>query len=1143
MDDGQARSKRLRNRVSSSLSGEGSMLMHMLEDASSSDDRRVGSRRLSSFTLGSDGMRSMVQTSSWGSVAEGINFFGLGPMEIEGGDGDGDGDGETEVVQRLDDATFADLNFFTMENIGPAALSLPRRDSGIGQLDHEGNDTVDRHAAGAARPVDRRNGASDFVCGARGGGSHTTIPKAESMGAICVGRAGSSQGVQGIGDVKNIGSADGGVSQIRQAGVFDPCGRPPTFSPSMEEYLNQQLEAAEKTLQGATGMEHAWGRSAHGRFKGDNEPREFVTRVYPSSSRISGSSSSRNTESDDHNRLQGSLCERRVPARGRAKAGGDHAFSTVKLESCSVGESPQWQCDSEGDAGNSDSEYAPLPAKQHKEAGKNRNGKRPARGKAAHVATITDTMAAARIPNSNGKGYMTQAGRGLSGASPSGSIPKRQTSEDVAARLPLEVLESLYHVPLNVAAQELNVSLTMLKKLCRAYGVKRWPHRQVSSLDKTISRLEGKIKAREDGGKDAPSLVRKLRQGKKRRSVIIKTASAGLEVDVLNTIFTCRPGAIDEDLLLASSDVATLIKKIKPSKRAGSKDCDSGEDEESDEDDGDDGGHVTSYSGAEQRSCRKLPSRSSTTISAPRATTVPMPAGFSRPSSSSPVLAMTQEHPPAFEPGERTKEIAHKRNTKMVGKKVFERGPTDTHPLLASGRNLNKRGSKVSSKSEEKSDGAGTVSATTPNTEVAGASASTVAAGIPWGAPATAAPAVALAASQGKFDSSADGSLTSLAVDSKSAYPSPSLSLSVHPKGRRPIASYSGMFGTRLQHTPSSVDSVGVDGGERGSVFSAARISGGGPLASESVPRKAAVRRTGGHGQGIRMSGWCGGAGENQQRSISERERGDLSMSGVEGCPSSEQQQQSDASAPHIDPPTITTTLNSFDTQLRLDSPAGQLLSCKSSAPTPPRSHHTYLLQQQFAQPHSDGFRPGFHNLHWTAGGYPGGPQQPFGFPARGSPQPFGFPVDEVPPLPDVCCPRDLDRGPGGADSIPRVIDDGDIKNRNDPNVIGGADGSTTHGKNGDGGAGGKISGGGGARRETFASMDRSAARSGGAKGAGSTVGDHSGKAEKPAAGAPPPKNSRGVPKRTGFMSFLLHQSPQGPPLPSAPSPSVASET
>lgn len=139
---------------------------------------------------------------------------------------------------------------------------------------------------------------------------------------------------------------------------------------------------------------------------------------------------------------------------------------------------------------------------------------------------------------------------------------KRQTSEDVAARLPLDMLECFYHVPLNVAAQELHVSLTMLKKLCRAYGVKRWPHRQVSSLDKTIVRLEEKIASRSDGGKDAPSLSRKLEQATKRRSVVIKTASAGLEVDVLNTIFTCRPGDIDEDLLLESNDVAGVVESI-----------------------------------------------------------------------------------------------------------------------------------------------------------------------------------------------------------------------------------------------------------------------------------------------------------------------------------------------------------------------------------------------------------------------------------------------------------------------------------------------------------------------------------------------------------------------------------------------------
>lgn len=84
-------------------------------------------------------------------------------------------------------------------------------------------------------------------------------------------------------------------------------------------------------------------------------------------------------------------------------------------------------------------------------------------------------------------GNGSKARKGTGSGAGNVAAAKRQTSEDVAARLPLDVLECFYHVPLNVAAQELDVSLTMLKKLCRAYGVKRWPHRQVSRYPGALS--------------------------------------------------------------------------------------------------------------------------------------------------------------------------------------------------------------------------------------------------------------------------------------------------------------------------------------------------------------------------------------------------------------------------------------------------------------------------------------------------------------------------------------------------------------------------------------------------------------------------------------------------------------------------------
>ncbi|CAM9139107.1 unnamed protein product [Chrysoparadoxa australica] len=147
---------------------------------------------------------------------------------------------------------------------------------------------------------------------------------------------------------------------------------------------------------------------------------------------------------------------------------------------------------------------------------------------------------------------------------------KRQTSEEVAKRLPVSTLERHYHTPLNVAAKELNVSLTMLKKLCRQYGVKRWPHRQVTSLDKSIRRLQSKLDAAmaDKGSRNisTEALEEKLEQVQMKRMLIVKTASAGLEPTVLNAIFATRPGELDEAALLRSGDfskLGALLREIK----------------------------------------------------------------------------------------------------------------------------------------------------------------------------------------------------------------------------------------------------------------------------------------------------------------------------------------------------------------------------------------------------------------------------------------------------------------------------------------------------------------------------------------------------------------------------------------------------
>lgn len=41
----------------------------------------------------------------------------------------------------------------------------------------------------------------------------------------------------------------------------------------------------------------------------------------------------------------------------------------------------------------------------------------------------------------------------------------------------------------------MSISATTLKRLCRHYGIKRWPFRQISGIDRTVHRLEAELQA------------------------------------------------------------------------------------------------------------------------------------------------------------------------------------------------------------------------------------------------------------------------------------------------------------------------------------------------------------------------------------------------------------------------------------------------------------------------------------------------------------------------------------------------------------------------------------------------------------------------------------------------------------------------
>ncbi|KAG0594840.1 hypothetical protein M758_UG114700 [Ceratodon purpureus] len=81
----------------------------------------------------------------------------------------------------------------------------------------------------------------------------------------------------------------------------------------------------------------------------------------------------------------------------------------------------------------------------------------------------------------------------------------------------LHELSQYFHMPITQASKELKVGLTVLKKRCREFGIPRWPHRKMKSLDSLIQNIQELARGPE-GGTSGPvmSAVKELEHQKKR---------------------------------------------------------------------------------------------------------------------------------------------------------------------------------------------------------------------------------------------------------------------------------------------------------------------------------------------------------------------------------------------------------------------------------------------------------------------------------------------------------------------------------------------------------------------------------------------------------------------------------------------------
>lgn len=76
----------------------------------------------------------------------------------------------------------------------------------------------------------------------------------------------------------------------------------------------------------------------------------------------------------------------------------------------------------------------------------------------------------------------------------------KRTKRGFSKRVTLRDLERYFEYPIEEVSRMMGVSTTIIKRLCRKYGIKRWPYRQVSRVTRPLQNLECALSFRRRGG-------------------------------------------------------------------------------------------------------------------------------------------------------------------------------------------------------------------------------------------------------------------------------------------------------------------------------------------------------------------------------------------------------------------------------------------------------------------------------------------------------------------------------------------------------------------------------------------------------------------------------------------------------------------
>ncbi|XP_022143764.1 protein RKD1-like [Momordica charantia] len=82
-----------------------------------------------------------------------------------------------------------------------------------------------------------------------------------------------------------------------------------------------------------------------------------------------------------------------------------------------------------------------------------------------------------------------------------------------AGRMTVNDLKDYLHLPISEAAKKMNLCLTVVKKICRRSGLRRWPYRKVKSYQRKMGALGTRLRSRDAETRNrAEAEMERLRQ-------------------------------------------------------------------------------------------------------------------------------------------------------------------------------------------------------------------------------------------------------------------------------------------------------------------------------------------------------------------------------------------------------------------------------------------------------------------------------------------------------------------------------------------------------------------------------------------------------------------------------------------------------